>query len=57
MSVMNVSVAPLMFLDEVKQENFFQQSAIQGTDKEAAAGSVVSLFQQGYSVRSIRWAS
>ena len=46
-----------MFLDEVKQENSFQQSAIQGTDKEAAAGSVVSLFQQGYSVRSIRWAS
>lgn len=57
MSVMNVSVAPVMLLDEVRQENSFQKPAIQGTDKEATAGSAVSLSQQCYSVRSIHWAS
>lgn len=57
MSVTNVSVAPVMLLDEVRQEDSFLKPAIQGTDKEALAGYAVSLVQKNYRVRRIRWFS
>lgn len=53
MSVINVSVALVMSLNEMRKEGkFFKEASHLGTEKEAMAGSLVSLCKQDCGVGS-----